>query len=176
MYNSRFDYSSTHVELSPELSGDILQWSTSNVDDDDIFVSFEDFTYGREDEIHVTILYGIHSEVSTQVKDLLVVEKPIVGTLGRIKVFSNPLKFDVVVIGVRSPDLFRLHNKLAEVVPYTNKYDTYHPHVTVAYVKKGRGWKHHGLSLWSGKKFTCDYVVFSSKNGTKERIILEGRV
>ena len=149
-----------------------MSWGRRNVSDDDIFVSFDDFGYGRENEIHATLLYGIHSDSPDQVRSLIEGEGPIHIELGQTKVFSNRFKYDVLVIEAQSPDLKRLYSKLVRVVPYTDKYGTYNPHVTIAYVKKGKGWKHHGVNKWDQLAFTTDYVVFSSKNGTKERIVL----
>lgn len=172
MQNSRYDYSSTHVEVPDYLAKDIITWGRNNVGDDDIFVSFDGFSYGREDEIHVTVLYGIHSESSTQLRSLLTDQGPIHVELGSVKVFSNRFKYDVLVIEVYSSDLKRLNQKLAENLVYTDKYNAYNPHVTIAFVKKGKGWKHHGLDIWNGKSFTTNEIVFSSKNGAKERIVL----
>lgn len=93
--------------------------------------------------------------------------------LGKIEVFTNPEKYDVVVIHVISNDLRRLNKKLKENVEFTNKYDSYRPHVTIAYVKKGKGWKYRGNKMWEGKKFKCDHLVFSSTNGTKHKIAFE---
>lgn len=171
MQNSHFDYSSTHIEPPVDLGDDITAWGRKHVSDDDIYVSLQDFTYGREDEIHVTVLYGIHSEHPDQLRTLLAGEKPVHAQLGEVRVFSNAFKFDVLVVEVFSQDLIRLNKKLTKHMSYTNKYETYNPHLTIAYVKKGKGWKFSGYARWKGRKFVCDYVVFSSKNGTKERIV-----
>jgi len=171
MQNSRFDYSSIHIEPPSDLAEDIVTWSREHVSDDEIFVSWRDFTYGREDEIHATILYGIHSEKSDHLQSVLTGEKPIHIQLGKVRIFSNRFKFDVLVIEVISPDLIQLNKKLTEKIPITNKYGAYSPHFTIAYVKKGAGWKYSRLDRWKGRKFISDYLIFSSKNGTKERIV-----
>jgi len=173
MQNTQYDYSSIHVNLPDALADEILKWGRQKVSDDDIFVSQQDPSFGREDEMHVTMLYGLHSETSEETKKLLKGEKPIHVTLGKIEVFTNPQKFDVVVIGIESDDLCRLNKKLRDKVEYTNAYKKYRPHATIAYVKKGKGWKHKGLDKWAGKDFTCDSVVFSSKNGVKNSISLK---
>jgi len=136
-------------------------------------VSQQDPSFGREDEMHITVLYGIHSNSSQQVKKLLAGEKPIHIKLGKIEVFTNPFKFDVVVLKAVSPDLRRLNTKLRNNVEFTNQYQKYRPHATIAYVKKGKGWKHRGVDNWAGQEFTCGYTVFSSKDGSKQRITLK---
>jgi 2'-5' RNA ligase len=172
MQNVSYSFSSVHINVDPPLSDEIIRWGRKNVSDDDIFVSQTDPTYGREDEIHITILYGIHSDQSDEVEKTIKGVGPIKAKLGKVKIFSNPYKFDVVVVGVISEDLERLNQKLTETVTYTNRYGKYDPHLTIAYVKKGKGWRHNDLNLWEGREITADYVVFSSKAGFKKKIPL----
>jgi 2'-5' RNA ligase len=171
MHNVRYDFSSCHIEVPQHLTDEIIEWGKTDVFDEDLYVNHRDpFHAGREDEIHITVLYGIHSELSDKVKPLIVGPEPIKVRLGATDVFSNPVKYDVVMIDVYSEELVKLHEKLQSQIKHTSKYPIYNPHITIAYVKKGKGWKHRGISLWEGKEFTCNCVVFSSKNGTKERI------
>lgn len=172
MRNVRYDYSSCHIELPKSLATEIVKWGREKVNDNDIYVTHHEPNFGREDEMHITILYGIHAENSDVIRDILEDSGPIEVELGKIDVFTNPFKFDVVMIEVNSDDLCRLNEKLQKSVKHTSKYPTYKPHVTIAYVKKGKGWKHHGLDIWNGTQFTSDYAIFSSKDGTKERIAL----
>ena len=172
MKNVSYNFSSVHINVDSTLSNDIIRWGRKNVSDDDIFVSQNDPTYGREDEIHITVLYGIHSDASDEVEKLLKDTGPIKARLGKVWVFSNPFKFDVVVIKVISEDLERLNAKLAEGVVYTNRYGKYNPHLTIAYVKKGKGWKHADLTRWEGREIVADSIIFSSKAGFKKRIAL----
>lgn len=97
---------------------------------------------------------------------------PIRVKLGCMDVFSDQFRFDVVMVDAYSDDLCRLNEILREKVKFTNKYLIYNPHVTVAYVKKGKGWRHAHNTVFDGREFEIDYIVFSSKNGTKERIVL----
>lgn len=172
MHNVKYDFSSVHVDVPPSLANEIVAWGKDNVHDDEIYVSQKDPTFGREDEIHITILYGLHTESPDVVKDLLQKQGPVKVRLGKMGVFTNPYKFDVVMIEVISDDLNRMNLLLRENVTHTNKYGGYKPHVTVAYVKKGKGWRNNGLQLWDGKEFTCDHAVFSSKNGSKDRFMI----
>ena len=170
MQNVKYDFSSTHIDVPDPLAGRIAKWSNDNIKDSHIFVSQTDPTFGREDEIHVTILYGIHSDSPDEVEKIVAGHGPITVTLGEIDVFTNPEKFDVVVIKVDSKDLIDLNNKLTDTIEFTNKYKEYKPHVTLAYVKKGKGWQYHGRDEWKGQKFSVSDIVFSSTNGTKTKI------
>jgi 2'-5' RNA ligase len=172
MHNVRYDFSSCHVDVPPTLADEIIEWGRAHVTDEDIFVTQADPTFGREDEIHVTILYGMHCEYPDLVRSLLEKTGPIQVTLGKVDIFTNPPKFDVVMIDVYSEDLRHLHETLCDKVRHTSKHTIYNPHVTIAYVKKNRGWPYVGFDRWQGREFFCNYAVFSSKNGSKERISL----
>lgn len=172
MRNVRYDYSSVHVDVSLPLHDEIVKWGRANVRDEEIYVTQKDPTFGREDEIHITILYGLHTEEPDEVIKLLEKQGPVKVKLGQIGVFTNPYKFDVVMIEAISDELRRFNELLTKNVKYSNKYGVYNPHVTIAYVKKGKGWKFNRTNVWEGREFTCNYAVFSSKNGLKEKIIL----
>lgn len=173
MLNVKYDYSSVHVDVPNPLAKEIIDWGKLQVSDDDIFVTHNDPTFGREDEIHVTILYGLHSNSSKEAQELLAQTGPITVKLGKVDIFTDPFKFDVVMIEVISEDLRQLNNLLQTNVKFTNKYGAYKPHITIAYVKKGKGKKHKGLTCWQGVEFNCDYAVFSSKDGFKQKILLQ---
>lgn len=171
MHNVKYDFSSTHIDVPEPLAGELVRWSKENISDSDIFVSLTDPSFGREDEMHVTVLYGIHSDGSEQTQKVIKGHQPVHAELGEVDVFPNE-KFDVVVVKVNSPELHELNEKLEEKLEFTNKYKKYRPHVTLAYVKKGRGWKYHGSEVWKGRKFKANYLVFSSTKGTKEKLPL----
>lgn len=171
MHNVRYDYSSVHVDVPKPLADEIVDWGRTHVTDEDIYVTQRDPTFGREDEIHITILYGLHAEQPDVVRELLQKHGPVKVRLGKVGVFTNPFKFDVVMIEAVSDELKMLNETLTQNVRHTNKYGVYRPHVTIAYVKKGKGWQFNKWNIWEGKEFTCDYAVFSSKNGFKEKII-----
>ena len=172
MQNVKYDFSSTHIDVPEKLADDIIKWGKNKIKDSEIFVSQTDPSFGREDEMHVTVLYGIHSEDKDEVEKYIIGQKPINVTLDEVDVFTND-KFDVVVIKVVSEDLAKLNQKLKENIEHTSKFKDYKPHVTIAYVKKGKGWKYHGLNHWKGKEFTANHIIFSSINGQKIKLDFE---
>ncbi len=93
--------------------------------------------FGREIEPHVTILYGLHNENDYfTVRRILQSYKNIPIELGKISKFESD-KYDVIKIEVESDACHKLHNQIKEECINTQTYDTYHPHVTIAYVKPG---------------------------------------
>jgi 2'-5' RNA ligase len=161
-----FSYSSVQINLPISLSKEIITWGQNHIPNKEL----SDDKDGREDEIHVTVLYGIHSESSYMAKRLLRQCKPFDIELKTIGVFTNNESFDVVKINVQSEEIKKINEKLCKSIQYTSKFPTYQPHVTIAYVKKGKGWKFNGDKTFNDRMFHVDTFIFSSKNGIKEQI------
>jgi 2'-5' RNA ligase len=170
MLRQNYDFSSVHIEVPCPLSDEIIKWGKEHLPDEDVFMY--EGTLGREDEIHITVLYGIHSESSQQTRELLRKTKSLSIKLGRVKLFSNNDRFDVVYVEAENESLYDMNRRFKNHIKYTNRYPKYEPHVTIAYVKKGKGLEHYGKYCFVGKSFVCDHVIFSSKNGAKENIPL----
>jgi 2'-5' RNA ligase len=93
---------------------------------------------GREDNTHVTVRYGFPADVTAaDVARVLGDTEPVAMRLGKIGFFAGD-DADVVFVEIESPDLRKLHAKLAKL-PHTDTHDEYRPHATVAYVKPGLG-------------------------------------
>ena len=168
MRNVRYEYSSCHVEVPPPLSGEVIDWGLKNVRDDELYVTRTGPTFGREDEIHVTVLYGIHDDRPDAAVAALSGFGHAVVTLRQIDLLTDPAAYDVLVANVDSEDLERMHERLAKAVRFTDLYPFYHPHVTVAYVRKGSCRHHVNANVWDGRRFLVEHAVFSSKYGVKQ--------
>ncbi|HUW43145.1 MAG TPA: 2'-5' RNA ligase family protein, partial [Thermoplasmata archaeon] len=90
---------------------------------------------GIEKDPHVTVLFGLHTD------DHLDVMPFIRGTTIKLKDLSifETDDGDVLKVDVESEGLTDMNRKLREELEYTNKYDDYKPHVTIAYLKTGKG-------------------------------------
>jgi 2'-5' RNA ligase len=131
--------------------------------------------FGLEDEPHITLLYGlelnpsIKSQILNHYKENFPVVK-IVGT--KISLFENE-KFDVLKFDIDpSKNLLKLNKHLTDNFPYKNDHPDYHPHCTIAYIKKGKGKKYLDVAktpitfdvtelMWSEEK----YKFLMSKGG-----------
>ena len=128
---------------------------------------------GLEDEPHITLLYGIHSdEVSDDDVMDVSTSTPIESIkLSNLSLFKNE-EFDVLKFDAEAPELAKINKKLSEF-PNTNNFPDYHPHCTVAYLKPGEGKKY--LDKFNG--ITHDVfptkVVYSKPNGEKVTKILK---
>lgn len=170
--NTRYAYSSTQVNLPPTLQSKIIRWGEEYISDSDLFVDPNDISFGREDETHVTVLYGLHSDRPDDVRKLLTGVDSFEIELGKISLFTWNDKFDVVKIEAFSDELHRL-NKLLSRLPNTQMFSIYKPHVTIAYVKKGHCDKLINNMNFVGKTWMPESIVFSTKQGVKTTIPLE---
>jgi predicted nucleotidyltransferase len=127
--------------------------------------------FGLEEEPHVTALYGFHDEVTAEdVKEAAkkYSRKPISVKLTGISLFQSKNRpFDVVKFDVHSAELGRL-NKRLQKLPNTNEFPEYHPHMTIAYVKKGAGAK-YVKEFENPLLVTGDVFVFSDVDKNKEK-------
>ena len=160
------EFSSTQVNLPESIAGKIHRWGCQFIPNSDIYPE-----EGREDEMHVTVLFGLHDNEPDDVEEALEGESPIKLTLGKTSIFEAE-KYDVVKLGVESDDLHRINAKLRDRCEHTMTYPEYKPHCTIAYVKKGMGKKYIGNDKFAGTKLEIDEVLFSNKRREKISIRL----
>jgi 2'-5' RNA ligase len=130
---------------------------------------------GLENEPHITLLYGIHDgdkhkELSSaEITKILNISKEALGddiTLTKISTFNND-NYDVLKFDVKGTLLDEINQKLAKF-PNTNYFDEYHPHVTIAYLKKGMGEKYiKKFENFKNIKPATEKIVYSRPDGSK---------
>ena len=118
----------------------------SIIDEDDIYD--EEEGYGYEDKPHVTVLYGLIpdkidiKEFKEKINDSGIdINKEY--ELKKISIFENSDDYDVVKFDLEDcEELHELNEFVRDNFKYENDYPDYEPHVTLAYVKKGKGKKY----------------------------------
>jgi 2'-5' RNA ligase len=146
------------------------KWSSmlDLIDDEDLYQPEDDPTYGKENDPHVTILFGLHTDVPLKDVEGEIdnIKEPKI-EFGGISSFSNP-QFDVLKFDVDSKDLHKLNKKFREF-PHTNDFPDYHPHCTIAYLKPKMAEKYIKKLKDSIKMdMTPDHIVYSMADGTKK--------
>jgi 2'-5' RNA ligase len=148
----------------PESTKSFMNKIQSEIDDDDVYT--ED-GFGREDSYHITLLYGIHSDVedSDIEKTVKNFTNPEI-TLNKLSSFNNP-SYDVLKFEVTNKELNKM-NEILKEFPYTSDYDDYKAHVTVAYLKPGTAEKYI-KRLPENESLTVrpDKIVYSKADGEK---------
>lgn len=136
---------------------------------EDIYEDESDDSYGLENEPHVTILYGLHNEVSSE--DVKRVLKDFAFgpcRLTNASLFEGP-PYDVLKYEIDGDGLHEANLQLKRF-PYTSDFPEYHPHLTIAYLKTGKG-KRYADAL-KGSSFTLKpkYATYSKPDGSEEKL------
>ena len=105
---------------------------------DDIFLA-EDANYGLEKECHVTIVFGLENDVTvSDLKKHLSPLKDYRALLTSITKFENE-EYDVLKVDVKCPKAEESNKLIRDNFKTHNKFKDYHAHMTIAYLKKGKG-------------------------------------
>ncbi len=95
---------------------------------------------GKEDWLHVTVKYGLVDADMEKLTEILGSVSAIDARLDAFDVFEND-EHDVLIIKIESDDLHELNSRLS-MLPHVDSYSEYRPHITIAYLKPGRGQKY----------------------------------
>lgn len=166
-----YEYSCTKVDIPEDLAKSIMDWGKDNVKDNDLYTE-GDNSKGREDQIHITLLYGIKDQEPDTTAKVISKEKPFEIRLGLINLFRDKKEYDVLKIEVESGDLEKLHYSMRDKIDNENTYPTYNPHVTIAYVKKDSANAFVGDETFKGKTFKVDHIVFSDGKDLEKKLPL----
>lgn len=140
------------------------------IDSEDLYEPAGETGYGKELEPHVTILYGLHNDISDEEieEEIEKIQEPSL-KLDKVSAFKNK-DFDVLKFDVESSDLHKLNKIFTENFPYTTDYPNYHPHCTTAYVKSGTADKYiKELNDFGGISVSPSKIVYSKANGQKKK-------
>lgn len=143
----------------------------SMIDPEDLYTEEGDRSFGFEDEPHATLLFGLHSDEIPD-EDVMKISTSIpVGslTLKDASLFKNKNKpYEVLKFDIDNSALYDINRKLAEL-PHTTEFPDYHPHCTVAYLKKGTGDKY--VEMLKDKTFDVlpAEIVYSKPDGSRIR-------
>lgn len=148
---------------------------TNSIDAEDIYTGGDD-SHGIQENPHVTILYGLHPEVTPEeVKSIFENYKgDIQIKIDGIGIFENK-DFDVVKFNVK-PDgaLQELHDRLSKL-PNSDEFPNYTPHITIAYVKKGTG-KKYLKPEYKYEVKSVENITYSMPNGEKIHFKYKGGI
>ena len=137
--STRYEYGCVMVDYNFENWSDLLD----SISQEDIY-KVEGKNYGLQSRPHLTLLYGLHKEVTDkQIQKCFdgMTEDDFKVQIDGVSLFENP-EFDVVKLGViKSNELEQVNKNLSEL-PNSNQFPEYKPHITLAYVKKGLGKKY----------------------------------
>lgn len=121
---------------------------------------------GRETEPHVTLLYGIHADVSDEDVEAIINEfsAPEL-TLDKIGIFENDVQ-DVVKFDIKCKELNEMNKKLKEL-DHTSSFPNYEAHATIAFVKSGKGKDYKQTLGDEAITLIPNKIVYSKPDGSK---------
>lgn len=165
---SQREFSSVQVDLPPELAKKLLAFAANILKDDLV----ED---GIEDNSHVTVKFGLHTNNPSDIKPLLAGEPPISLKFGKMGIFkaNENRNSDVLIINIDSAGLHHLNKKIRDGVECTDTYPEYKPHATIAYLKPGVA-DDYITDDFEGMSATIDEIVFSGRDRKITKFKLEG--
>jgi hypothetical protein len=157
------DFSCLTCPFPWDLAGAIRQWAKTNIPEKILTGD------GYEQDIHVTLLYGLHGHDPIEIRQIIWDFGPIEATLGKISLFENG-KEDVVKIEVESPSLVELNKIISDKFENTKTHSEYIPHTTLAYIKPGLGMRYIGDDTFAGRKVLLTEVVYSGNDYRETRL------
>lgn len=145
---------------------DIENWEdiTNIIDPDDIHEE------GIENEPHLTLLYGLHKEVTLdEIKNIMKDYNSIEANIEGIDFFDND-EYDVLKFNIKaSKELAEINSRLSEL-PNSNEYKDYKPHLTISYLNKGKAEKY--ITPNYNMKLIGKRVIYTTPNGDKKEFKL----
>lgn len=142
------------------------------IDPKDLFVSQKGFPPGLETEPHVTVAPCLRNNVKPDnlKKYLQPLEKYKLEAI-QLNVFENE-DFDVLHFVVESEALRLAYDRFAENYKVGGNYPDYNPHITVAYLKKGKGRAYTNLKFAMPLKMEPVGFAFSHLvNKVREKVV-----
>jgi len=170
--NQTYSYSSLQLDMPKHFSNEVINWAHSYIDENYLYEEKDDDSYGLEDEIHCTVLYGIYETFPRKTRLILDPIQNFIVSIKNITFFKTSPKYDVIKIDVESDALNDLHYLVRDRVRNYNTFPIYKPHITIGYVKKNSHDFLNNSTDFKDRKFLAKRLQFSSKNGNKYPIQL----
>lgn len=156
---AKYDFCSTQFNLPEEEAAKVTSWVERHIPKDQRVEGDS-----GEATPHITALYGLENNDPAAVSSCLGSLGTVVVKLGVLGVFRNNPDHDVLFIRAHGAGLQRA-NRLLRKLPNQNRYRTYKPHVTLAYVKKGAVDRWEKNADFQGTRLEFDRIFFSSNGG-----------
>jgi DNA ligase D-like protein (predicted 3'-phosphoesterase) len=165
------------VRITGPLRSKILD-AAAKVADEDIY---NEPGYGREDDPHVTVKYGIDSGDESDIAKAVNGIGPGTGKVSSISIFDNSFGDDaskVLKLDITSSDLKELNKAITDNIDCPGDgWPSYHAHVTLAYLKPDADeTKYTQDTSLVGETFDFDEILFrgkGAKDGEESMIKLE---
>lgn len=173
--NGNYDFSCLMWDTPKFYADLIMSWSRTQIPDEVLYVDPEDPSLGRENCIHLTVKYGIHTSDPSKVQSIVKDFGHFLVEFGEIEKFAKKGKYDVIKISVDGKKLRKLNALVSDELKCTDSYPEYQPHITIAYVTPGSCDHLLGKYIFRDVAIKATELVFSiaKENDTKVKINLK---
>jgi len=167
-----YKYSCAMLPLSDSTSAILKYWAKKMIPEECLYINQDEGIDGYEFTPHVTVKYGLNDEKPDKLSELCNGCGLINIEFGKVDKFDTNPEFDVIKVNVESEQLRILNDKITESMDHDEKWDSYKPHATLAYVKKGECEELVKSGFFTKLNDVIDQICFSSKTGTEYYIDL----
>ena len=128
-------------------------------------------TRGYETNPHISVVYGLEPTISDKdIKNFF--SKCKINDFNikieKIGIFENSnVDFDVVKMDVKCDYLTSLNKEIIEHFPVNITYKTYFPHITMAFVNRGKGHCYMGMKTCNIEEIKIDKIIYTKVDGSK---------
>ena len=159
-YLMEYSYSCIMLLLPENITKNIKKFISENIDESILYKG--EGEGGLSKHIHTTVKYGLDETNFDVIKELLSKYKDIKFKLKNITKFDSDDKYDVIKIDIDSKELRDMNKHVSKTVQCTDTFKEYKPHVTLAYVKKGKCDELINNSKFNGVGGTMNKVYFTT--------------
>jgi hypothetical protein len=172
MCSAKYDYSYLIAYLPENLADNIISWGYDNIPCDYLFEDQDDPSFGREKDIHITVLGDVTDTSLNNIRDAVNSEKTVDCCLGKMKLFVTNSKYDVLHLEIINEEVQKLNAKLSKSIINNPRFPLFIPHVTICYLKKGFGENYLDNKYFYNQSFSIKSLTFSHKYGERHNFEL----
>lgn len=174
------DYSWIHIPVPKSIAAKTVGFSKL-IPEEDLYtetskegkvIHGDDWKYGVEEDPHITVKWGILTKDIDEIRELLKDEVGGEVSLVKVDMFEND-DYDVLKITVESKALRKINKIISDNLETHDTFSTYNPHITLAYLKVGKGKEYKKENPFEDLTFEFDEVIFEDYNDKATTIKLE---
>jgi 2'-5' RNA ligase len=158
------------AEMPEDVCDQVKAWIRNNIPADHLGIG------GAEDHIHITIKYGFRDSSKKTVngiKEYLSSVEPFPVRLSKVSLFEGNKDGDVLKVDIDSPKLHRINQEITARFDCEDKYPTYLPHMTLAYVDPSYSHFYSRMRPeFLGREVLITSVQWLGSDGKREMVVL----